>query len=254
LVVWVYAGGGESEVVGLIPFLQRHLPRCTFDRRTPARRKPGPRPGAPLTAYGLTGRSLTREIRDNIGAYWDSTADIVLVLDDTDASDPSDRERLLRQAVVDSLQLHGVDPAKVEKPVVAVALAVPEIEAWLLADWEATFQGWLRERQASSPVQPAANCMATVKHDLAHRGIRFSAPESFQVVTAAGEYRKISELVQSLILMNCGVRYSKAVDTPRLLGLLNPAVVSRKCPYFRKFWQTLHALCGTPHRGGGRST
>lgn len=34
MVIWVFAGGGESEVRGLIPFLRKHFPGCTFERKT----------------------------------------------------------------------------------------------------------------------------------------------------------------------------------------------------------------------------
>ena len=45
VVVWVFAGGGESEVRGLIPFLEQNFSNCKFERKTPARQKPGPKPG-----------------------------------------------------------------------------------------------------------------------------------------------------------------------------------------------------------------
>ncbi len=41
MVVWVFAGGGESEVNGLIPhFLEKQFPDCQFDRKTPILNRP----------------------------------------------------------------------------------------------------------------------------------------------------------------------------------------------------------------------
>jgi len=57
VVVWVFAGGGEAEVRGLIPFLQKNFPGCQFERKTPARIKPGPKPGK-VTGYGKTGKRM----------------------------------------------------------------------------------------------------------------------------------------------------------------------------------------------------
>lgn len=48
MVVWLFAGGGESEIDGLVPFLRKHFPHCHFERITPARIKRGPKPGKKL--------------------------------------------------------------------------------------------------------------------------------------------------------------------------------------------------------------
>jgi len=44
VVVWVFAGG-EAEVRGLIPFLEKNFPSYKFERKTPVLQKPGPKPG-----------------------------------------------------------------------------------------------------------------------------------------------------------------------------------------------------------------
>jgi len=35
VVVWVYSGGGEAEVRGFFPFLDKTFPGCKFERKTP---------------------------------------------------------------------------------------------------------------------------------------------------------------------------------------------------------------------------
>ncbi|MDD1428476.1 hypothetical protein MEO94_29330 [Dolichospermum sp. ST_sed9] len=69
MVVWVFAGGGEAEVRGLIPFLEQNFPGCKFERKTPVLQKPGPKPGK-VSGYGKTGKSLIRHERMR---WWLST-------------------------------------------------------------------------------------------------------------------------------------------------------------------------------------
>ena len=50
MVVWVFAGGGEAEVAGLINFLRKNFnTSCRFERRTPIKNKRG----NPLTLGGI---------------------------------------------------------------------------------------------------------------------------------------------------------------------------------------------------------
>lgn len=228
--MWVYAGGGEAEVGGFVPFLQRHL-RCTFERRTP-RPKPGPRPGV-IIYSGNTGRSFTKEIRDDLLRYWDGSAQAILVLDDADIEDPTSRIAAIEAAVTEALAAKGSAPA-VPAPEISIALAVPELEIWLLADWENTFK------------MAFGNCHSAVRHTLSTEwGVDFSHPENFRVIDADGQYRKISVIIQEVIRLKCETnpKYSKATDTPRLLLQSNPAAISRKCPYFRRFWNGMRNLC-----------
>lgn len=224
LVVWVYAGGGEAEVMGIIPFLQRHF-NSQFERRTP-RPKPGPRPGI-LSYDGHTGKSLATEIRKDITNYWDGTANVILVLDDTDDCDPETRETELMTAVYESLKVKT--NLENNHPIV-IALAVPELEIWLLADWNNTFKKYF------------SNCEWNVRQDLSNnRRVDFELPESFIVKDNNGEYHKISEIIKETIRLHCGVntKYSKATDTPKLLLNIDPKTVSSKCLYFRKWWNAL---------------
>ena len=247
MVIWVYAGGGPAESAGFVPFLQRHLPH-NFQRRTPARMKPGPKPprvppGAttssvvgqqhhPRFPSGCTGPSLARQIRDNISAYWDGTAEAVLVLDDTDEADPPERIALLRGAVEQALRDRAALTEEHATPIV-VALAVPELEVWLLADWKNTFR------------RQFPDCHTALRHELStRRGFKFEAPESFRVRDDEERYHKLSEELVDAIRLIChsNPRYSKATDTPTLLQRIDPAVVSRKCPHFRRFWTALSKL------------
>ena len=230
MVVWVYAGGGDAEVGGFVPFLQQHL-NCVFERRTP-RPKPGPRPGVSIY-HGLTGTSFIAEMRLDLQKYWDGTAGAILVLDDTDQNAPAEHETLLRQAVIEILRPEGGAVSTDTLPIV-IALAVPELEMWLLADWDNTFKKAFK------------SCYGAVQHELSSvNKVDFSAPENFSVFNEAGEYQKISQIIKDLIWHKSGkaVRYSKATDTPRLLQIIDPNIVKGKCPYFRSFWNAITKLC-----------
>ena len=63
VVVWVYSGGGDAEVRGFFPFLDKTFPGCRFERKTPVRSdKPGPKPNKP-SSQGRTGKSLIEQIK-----------------------------------------------------------------------------------------------------------------------------------------------------------------------------------------------
>ncbi len=83
MVVWLFAGGGEAEIEGLIPFFRRNFPFCEFQRKTPVRKKRGPKPGKDINALGKTGKSLSRQIKYQLPkALLSETCDLILVLDD----------------------------------------------------------------------------------------------------------------------------------------------------------------------------
>lgn len=227
VVVWVFAGGGEAEL-GIIPWLQRHFPDVRFERRTPQVRNPGPRPGGAVrpVVVGNTGAKLGSEIRSNLTTHWKvGSADVLLLLDDTDCSPPDRRDSALRAAIAESIP----EP---EIPPIAVALAVPELEVWLLADWANTFQ---RDRPA---------CCHEMRRRLKADGVDFERPEAFDCRCTA-EYRKISETIRNAYEVCCGPgpRYSKDTDTRRLLSEVDPETVARRCPHFKSFWNALVESC-----------
>ncbi|MEY3327740.1 MAG: hypothetical protein RLZZ115_621, partial [Cyanobacteriota bacterium] len=99
MVVWVFAGGGESEVGlrkkdgagggktgGLITFLENTFPGCTFERKTPIRQKPSPKPNK-STSYGRTGQSLIEQIQEQLPIALKekrNQCDLIFVFDDLD--------------------------------------------------------------------------------------------------------------------------------------------------------------------------
>ena len=141
VVIWVFSGGGEAEVGirnkdkkdegGIIKFLQKNFPTCTFVRKTPARIKPGPKPGK--IGYGRTGNSLIDQISKELPIALKNEpnkCDLILVFDDLDCRNPIlQREKFL--AAISKIP----ETDEIEK---FVGFAAPEIESWIIADWDNT--------------------------------------------------------------------------------------------------------------------
>lgn len=230
LVVWVFAGGGESEIRGLIPFLNKHFDNCRFERKTPVRQKPGPRPTVAKNphALGKTGNSLAKQISYQLEiALRNEQSDAILILDDLDCCDAANREQLLMNAV-------DVVAGSTNIPRI-IAFAAPELEAWLIADWENTVARDVDFRSNHRLMQ----------YWLSQKSVPFSSPESFGVFdptkNACGE--KLSDLIiESSLQHSDGAIYSKKIHTPRLLQNLDPSIVSGKCPKFNSFFASVRRI------------
>lgn len=224
LVVWVYAGGGQAEMA-IVPWLETQFQGVDFKRRTPQIRKPGPKPGsiAKAQVIGKTGKDLNSEIKRDLEKYWaKDAANVLLLLDDTDCENPIERRQSLQKVVTEAI-------AEQDIPCVAVALAVPELEVWLLADWGNTFQ------------KGYPKCQHPMRRKLVEDGVDFDRLQEFDCRCDTAEYRKISETIRNAFEVCCGPgpRYSKDTDTSRLLLQTDPNIVTRKCPDFKLFWNEL---------------
>ncbi|WP_291322437.1 DUF4276 family protein [Desulfonatronospira sp.] len=234
MVVWLFAGGGESEIRALIPFLEKHFsPGIRFDRKTPVRKKPGAKPGKYLTAsHGKTGRSLAREIKNRLAQSLskESLCDLILVLDDLDCRDSDKATLSLQKPIFDCLGQHTP---------YCIGFASPEIEAWLISDWGNTFS-----------VHPSfsGKRQKAMQYRLAQTdGVDFSKPESF------GQYdpekdscdKKLSQCIveASINISDKGdIVFSKARHTPEMLPGIDPENVCAKCPLFRSWWNRLKSI------------
>jgi len=232
MVVWLFSGGGETEVRGLAPFLKKHFPKHTFERKSPIRRKPGSKPGqknsgAARCGYGRTGKGLAKEIpkrlRDSLNH--NEPCDIILIFDDLDCRDYSRQKKDCLDAVKSVERASGIKTY--------ICFAAPEIEAWLIADWDHSFAKHPDFRQRHD----------AMRHWLrAEKKIPFDAPESF------GDYdpkrgacdEKMSEaIIESTTLTpedQFRNRYSKARHTPELLLDIEPSETLKRCPLFRDFY------------------
>lgn len=242
MVIWLFAGGGQAEigtsagrVGGLVNFFTKHYPNCQFKRKTPVRRTLAPKANKKPHAHGKTGESLAQEIRERLelSLRYESPCDVILVIDDLDCRDLDQcRERLLR--AVDSVS----EAEQIDR---YVGFAAPELEAWLIADWDHSFgehPDYRGERQAG------------MRHWLRNDGeVPFRDPETF------GDYdperdscsRKLSNLIIESTVQgshNEGRdRYSKSTHTPGMLLSIDPARVASRCPIFRELHEFLSAPC-----------
>lgn len=224
MVVWLFAGGGHTEL-RLPPFFEKYFPACRFERALPVRER-GPAMGGGM---GHTGKSLLERVQKRLQEMLQHSAppDIILILDDLDCRDGPQAEHALR-ATVATIPKVGATP-------LVIALAAPEIESWLLADWAHTFGQYSKFRARSQEMQ----------HYLSTTGqVPFAQPETFSTYDPDKKScrEKLSDAIAEAACRSMG-HFSKKEDTPALLPLLNPDIVSGKCPHFRKFWSALHDHC-----------
>ncbi|MGE0082961.1 MAG: DUF4276 family protein [Desulfococcaceae bacterium] len=237
MVIWLFAGGGEAEIRGLVPFLQKHFANCRFDRMTPAIRKPGPRPGKSLSGYGKTGKSLVAEIRERLSEALSKgdKCDIILVMDDLDCRDCNRQRKIFENAVKSAGNCDDID--------IFIGFAAPELESWIIADWDhsvgehSDFRGKRYQR---------------MRHWLVtEKKIPFDAPEAFGTYNAQRDCcdSKLSEaIIESSMIHKDDEnlpRYSKAYHTPLLLQKMRPDTVKSKCPIFRQMFNFLDEKCNT---------
>lgn len=250
MVVWVFAGGGEAEVAGLIPFLEKCFPQCRFERKTPAKQKPGPKANrahrGSTSGYGRTGDSLIAQINQELPIALRNepeSCQLILVVDDLDCREANSQRQNFLAAI-------NLIPNCAEIPKY-VAFAAPELEAWIIADWDNSIAKYTEFRGRHEQMR------WWLSHE---RQVPFNAPESFSTYDPSRDscQDKLSDcLIESTTRVDPSninrSPFSKKSDTPELLKMLNPEVVQEKCPLFRAFYNYLRDFCShqcLPPRGG----
>jgi len=238
VVVWVFAGGGEAEVRGLIPFLQKNFPGCQFERKTPARIKPGSKPGK-VTGYGKTGKSLMEQITQELPIVLQcqpKKCDLILVFDDLDCRDVNSQREKFISAISKINESHDIPQY--------IAFAAPEIESWIIGDWDNTIA---KHPDFRGRHEKMRWWLSTQKN------IPFDDPESFSKYDQDRDccQDKLSQLiVDSSISLELNfdiqsVRFSKGLHTPLLLLIIVPENLQKKCPLVRELYNYLHDFCNT---------
>ena len=234
MVVWVYSGGGDAEVRGFFPFLDKTFPGCRFERKTPVIRKPGPKPNK-ASGQGKTGKSLIEQIKQELPIALKAEpnkCDLILVFDDLDCRDSETQKSKILSEI--STIPEGADIKNF------VGFAAPEIEAWIIADWNnsiakhSDFRGrhermrWWLSKEKNVP---------------------FDSPESFSEYDSQRDCcrEKLSQaLIDSSIQDEVDrdkARFSKGYHTPLLLMAIDPNEVQKKCPLFRELYNYLNNFC-----------
>lgn len=136
---------GGHEVAAIHAFLSKISPSIAFRRAFPAVEKPGPKPGRARTSFkdptdgGVTGARLVERMLERLAKHYRGDAcdlDVVVLIDDADC-------RFLEEGTFErwSDGLTRDVRASTEQPALCFVplLASPEIESWLLSDWEQGF-------------------------------------------------------------------------------------------------------------------
>lgn len=235
MVVWVFSGGGEAEVRGFLPFLEKTFPGCRFERKTPVRQKPGPKANK-AGSYGRTGKSLIEQIKQELPTALkveSNKCDLILVFDDLDCRDSQKQKSQILAELSKIPECAGIEKF--------VGFAAPEIEAWIIADWNnsiaknSDFRGGRHERM---------RWWLTTQ-----RKVPFDTPESFSEYDPERDCcrEKLSEaLIESSVQDEVDrgqARFSKGSHTPLLLREIDPNKVQKKCPLFRELYNYLNNFC-----------
>jgi hypothetical protein len=237
MVIWLFAGGGESEIRGLVPFLEKYFSNCSFHRKTPVIRKPGPRPkyrhGIKL-GYGKTGKSLEAEIKKRLKRALSKggKCDKILVIDDLDCRNEFEQKNRF---------IDAIDSVEASKDIDKfIGFAAPELEAWIIADWNNSIAIHPNFRKRHKIMQ---YWLSKTKK------VSFDNPESFGVYDRKRDTcdEKISNAIIESSMIDEedkeNIRYSKGYHTPMLLQKIDPEIVKDKCPLFRQLFYFLNDNC-----------
>ena len=245
MVIWLLAGGGESElgeregeIRGIVCFFEKHFPDFTFHRVTPVRNKRTPagvKSNTAVDALGKTGEAFAKQIKAKLDdkIKYQSPPDAILILDDLDCCCPVERKALFN----DTVNQAGNGALKEIRRI--IGFAAPELEAWIVADWNNTIAKHIDFRQNHQAMQ----------HWLVSNKVAFDTPEAFSFYDESKNscHDKLSELLIESSRQKNQTVYSKAKHTPFLLyESLKPDVVAGKCPIFRDFFTQLQNLNQRP--------
>ncbi len=152
----------------------------------------------------------------------------LMIMDDLDCSCNIKRKILFDHAVNQAENGAFIKTQRI------IGFAAPELEAWVIADWENTIAKHIDFRENNKAMQ----------HWLNDNKVPLDTPETFSFYDDNKKscHEKLSDfLIESSRRKNQTV-YSKAKHTPVLLHDSRPDVVIKKCPLFREFFTQLKNL------------
>ena len=260
-----FCTAGYTETGGMHAFLQKIAPDVEWQRCFPAVSKPAPKIGRPHAEpherhAGATGRRLIdamlAQLREHVhGAA--CNVDFVLLIDDADcrfadANDPSAEQVTWANELAQRVR----DAAGKPDLEFYALLAWPEIEAWLLADWDNGFAMQYRQ-VAPSLRQHMATCVLSPH--------TWQEVEQFGGGLKAGSCaHKLSARIQQSFVdpTGCACRppfldrvtqrsdgarlaYSKRIDGAAMLKRIHPGRVAKDCPRFRSVYDQLRAAASS---------
>lgn len=256
---------GHTELNGLAAFLGKIAPGIEWVRCFPAKNTLSPRPvrsdaqssDAKRTRSahdGMTGPRLVAEMLSQLAKYRRGTAcnlDFVLLIDDGDCrfADQADQDLALKNWLAELTQKVK---AVTEQPdlVFFALLAWPEVETWLVADWENGFG----KQYPAIRESLHTHIKSCVLHPLTWyqieefggRLVNGSCQCKFSARLQAAFFDKTGcsctpKLVDVIAHQSSGssLHYSKQVHGGSMLSRIKPEVVARGCPRFREVHKAL---------------
>jgi len=233
--VALFHTAGHTETGALQEFLSKFAPGLRFERRFPHCKKPAPKfgrthPTPVQNSSGCTGQALIDAMLVRLKKY-PPVADVILLVDDADCRFDSNAAY-----EEDCGTLQKEITSALGREVTFVALfAAPEIESWLIADWDNAFASWYGADVANALLY-ALSSQLFPKSSIETYGY----PE----LPEGGCSKKLSDTIrEAFIGLPYGKRYSKASDGIEMLRGINPANVAASCrTYFNPAYKALCAL------------
>ncbi len=251
-----FATAGHTETGGLQSFLTKLLPGVDWVRRFPAVKKPAPKYGradpTPAAALqGTTGDALVTRMLANLDLYRADDLDFVLLVDDADCrfASPNDLPAW-KDRIADAV----TESAGRALPLFTL-LAAPEVETWLLADWEEGFRAQY-PRLAVALRRHLETCVGLDWGELesygggkSASGCRDKLSQALSDAVAAGgdcDDCRLKTVAASMV----GQRYSKQHDGAAMLKRVRPERVRKACKlYFAGAYVELQAFRASPSLG-----
>lgn len=266
-----FCSAGHTEAGGMDAFLRKLAPHVHWQRCFPAVSKPAPKLGRPHAVpstehSGTTGQQLVERMLDCLQRHHRGRAcqlDFVLLIDDADCRFASTVDARAARTEWEA-ELTRQVRQYTDRPTLGfyVLLASPEIEAWLMADWENGFGRAfpdasisLRQHFETCVLPPLSwdrmeefggrliggSCETKLSRKIA---------ESFDISADCQCRPPLRERIQRQA-GKVPISYSKRIDGPAMLKRIEPSVVARRCPSFRVVYERLRQADSFGEAGAG---
>lgn len=256
-----YFTGGWTESGAMSEFLKKINHKFHYQQRCP--NKPKYKRGLACHLCGLTGQSLIDYILNDIRNHLDEirTSTAIIIEDDLDGRFENRLESFVeyRDSVISRIHVE----LDMDIPILFFA-ASPEIESWLISDWDNSFGCTYSRAQGGPLAHPQNNYFNVSFKKYIYGNVLLDYKDNIEDYGFFEYgYRKLSdEIIQALsigyrevlalegpatyheaIVYNKSLYYSKRLHGDRMLRNISPEAVAAKCTkYFRKAFHELVAL------------
>jgi len=148
-----------------------------------------------------------------------------LALDDLDCHSIEKRSELFKSTIIETL-------GKVQLKIITV-FASPELESWLVADWENSFAKDVDLRNYQVDIRRAL--IQKYSQSNPNLSSNIEQPESFSFLDSDSNtcHEKLSETIQNIVFQVSGLHFSKKEHSGRMLQNISASRVCERCPSAR---------------------